>query len=868
MEAIGDTVGWRLGDDQSTMLGIEILLPEPEPSVGLPGHRGRIWLEGASGLHLLYGKNGSGKSTVLRALADLFEGRKSKAQVSCFVRLEDVSRGGNFDLSKAKEVDTGWILVPDWSLFVQDAAHSLQSQERELDLFGGRGERIFSAVGLQWDSEMAKRVLDCDLSKRLTPLEVRPWEEVARYFLALQVAHDATIGASESYARQMVHHGDEGAGGYLTGAIGEIATSGILRLSPTGVDHPAWTVELAAALSEDTPCLHRLRTEIKESVREHLCALYPEAANSDADLQRACALFMFSGSAGRETMATLLPSTMLGTRGVIKELFGLLPNPEHSLIACDNSTNWWSLECKRPLPGWPTLLDLDNPSDPNSWVKSSFISLLRGEASPSWHDRTRTHRPLLDDATRRVLDGFAGQGERRYTTGRNLETDGTWTEGDEIRAEVLRKIEGPEATSISEEAEEASRGSFIMWGGSSASRLSATAELPELEILVGQVSQFGNLLPQLGIGLGGLRLKPNWDLASWLDGMPGRLEALDEPSGEWVELDQLSEAQQRWVANALTIGHARDSANALVLIADEADVGVHVTASMSIFRTLSELPGIGFTSSHSPAALRTPLARLLHVHRNVEGNIAVGPAGFASDVEALARELGVGITDVLASNYLAVVVEGLHDEIVLKKIFEEEHHLGRMIIVPGRGTHTMKGIPDATLLVEFTDQPILIIVDNARNERLQPVVEALKLFQADHRSMKDALRESGFEDLRSGATPEERTVLEIIERSYSRRVLDRIDIYGLPTRDVIQLLPAQLFGLEADWPQLEKDYKSDRTRRDFWTWLSQEHGVDKGKKTLRKALSNLDSYTPGLSALRNAVETALTRATLERGLSS
>ncbi len=90
MEAIGDTVGWRLRDDQSTMLGIEILLPEPEPSVGLPGHRGRIWLEGASGLHLLYGKNGSGKSTVLRALADLFEGRKSKAQVSCFVRLEDV----------------------------------------------------------------------------------------------------------------------------------------------------------------------------------------------------------------------------------------------------------------------------------------------------------------------------------------------------------------------------------------------------------------------------------------------------------------------------------------------------------------------------------------------------------------------------------------------------------------------------------------------------------------------------------------------------------------------------------------------------------------------------------------------------------
>ena len=89
VEANVDRTGWRLGNDESTMLGIEILLPDPEPSVGLPRHRGRIWLEGASGLHLLYGKNGSGKSTVLRALADLFEGRRSEAEVRCFVQLDE-----------------------------------------------------------------------------------------------------------------------------------------------------------------------------------------------------------------------------------------------------------------------------------------------------------------------------------------------------------------------------------------------------------------------------------------------------------------------------------------------------------------------------------------------------------------------------------------------------------------------------------------------------------------------------------------------------------------------------------------------------------------------------------------------------------
>jgi hypothetical protein len=260
----------------------------------------------------------------------------------------------------------------------------------------------------------------------------------------------------------------------------------------------------------------------------------------------------------------------------------------------------------------------------------------------------------------------------------------------------------------------------------------------------------------------------------------------------------------------------------------------------------------------------------LHVYRDDYGDVTVGPACFGPDVEAFiqANKLGVGITDVLASCYLAVVVEGLHDEMIIKKIFEREHHLNRMLIIPGRGTHTMKGISEATLLPEFTDMRMLVIVDNARNERLQPVVEALKLFQADRRSKKTALRESGFEDLRSGPTPEERTLLEIIERSYSRRILDRLDIYGLPTRDVIQLLPAELFGLEVDWAQLEKDYKSDRTGQGFWTWLEEKHGVVKGKKTIRKALKGLYGYPPGLSALRDAVEAALSRATLERGLSS
>ncbi len=824
MEGNMDRTGWRFGDDQSTMLGIEILLPDPEPSVGLPGHRGRIWLEGASGLHLLYGKNGSGKSTVIRALADLFEGRRSEAEVRCFVQLDE-------DLSTEGDDEYGFNLNP-WGEFFCQLAHSFETHWRRnwsmipdavvyLEFAGISDEFPFyfdeelgDWIGVDgYEEELMGKILNQDLGYEYTALGLSGWEMIARFFLHFRVLRDYSVsilGPGGTYAS------DDG--GPLPGAIGEMAASRILRFSPTGTDHPSWSIELAARLSEDTPCLRRIWSETQDALRGYFCRISQEAAKSDADLAKVCELALFDeevtwGDEGRDTLWEV-HTGLLASKENIATMFGVLPESEHGLVSTDlwaSTGSRFDMKDLGFIPGWPTLLRLDDSVDLNDWVTDSFIDLFS--------DKTHPWRKALS-------------------------------------------VEGVENAS-----EQVSEEVYVTWAGQSAPHLSAIAELPELEELREKVSRFGELLPRLKIGLGGLRLEPDWELLSWLKGTPAKLEALDQPSGEWVETAQLSEAQRRWVANALTIGAAQEGGGAIVVLADEADAGVHVTASTSIFRALSELPGIGFASSHSPTALRTPLARLLHVDRDADGNVTVGPAGLSSDAKVSTDELGVDLIDLLATRYLTVIVEGAHDRVVLEGILDGEDHLDRMLIIEGRGTRTMKGIPDATLLVDFTDQRILVIVDNVRNERLQPVVEALKLFQADGRSTKAALKESGFEDLRSGATPEERILLEIIERSYSRRIIDRFDIHGLPTRDVAQLLPAESFGLEVGWPKLEKDYKSDRTGRDFKTWLREEHGVSITIRTIRKAVRNLDEYSPGLYALREAVEVALDLATLERGLS-
>ena len=315
MEAIGDTVGWRLGDDQSTMLGIEILLPEPEPSVGLPGHRGRIWLEGASGLHLLYGKNGSGKSTVLRALADLFEGRRSEAEVRCFVQLDEglpKKDSEALDGNKYGEV----IPTARWEEFFRLAAHSFEKHCRRqwpdephrakyLSFAGIPGDPRYMSeeeVALRaWVSEKEElmgQILNQDLESHWTALGVSGWEMIARYFLHFGVLRDGNVAfegmAGESYAGDVIHKLRADAdGGPLPGAIGEMAASRIIRFSPTGTDHPSWSIELAARLSEDTPCLRQVWSETQDALRGYFCRISPEAANSDADLARACELVLF-----------------------------------------------------------------------------------------------------------------------------------------------------------------------------------------------------------------------------------------------------------------------------------------------------------------------------------------------------------------------------------------------------------------------------------------------------------------------------------------------------------------------------------------------------------------------------------------------
>ena len=905
----------------ATLLGIEVVLGDHHPEMGLPTTRGRIWLEGGSGLQLFYGKNGAGKSTLLKAVADFFAGRESDdAFVRGFVRVDDP------ELPAWR--DTGDIFVDDtWDLFGQ----SLFKQIRDYLLTTRArwvADEVFvamlEAVGVERDIADAVFIQQETFAHEWFAGGSSDWFEALRYLSVLQLdadSYNGPRGFPNDYFTSLLRSVEPGPaddpvafgwsasaqgrqsiadGSVLTGALAELRNSRIVALTSIGHDRPFWDVSLAVQLSADVPCAQQIWDESKAASEDFLRSISSEARESAEDLRRAAALqveyfcHQGFGNLERPHMETdglffCWKTGLFSSVENVKMMLDLLPWPEHGLVVVGAA--YQTLRFPKEIagigqfdyvpipPGIPQLVDLRSANDPDGWVKDRFRRLVS-----SGPRRGINVRSVLDVDERRVLEGFENNGpdriEGRYGLQDRVDELNLGPEGSMLRQFLLEELEP-----VDPEADQA-----IMWTGSDTGVLTDHgfagewfagdfSEFSSLNRLNDRVSGYGEALSQLGIGLGGLRLKVEAELAAWTEGNAVSLEVFDQPSGNWVGVDQLSESQCRWVGYILEIEDEiwDDGAEVrLVVIADEVDAGVHVTASTLIFDYLSGLPGATYASSHSPTALRTPRARLRHVHRDHDGSMAVTAALPTGDAQDTAKRLGVDLLDLLATKYLAVIVEGLHDEAAIETLFSGEPILDRTLIIPGRGIKGMHAVPDATLLVDFTDLQILVIVDNARNERFQPVIETIRSLTAAGRSPDAALRESGIAGLSRTASPEERTLIEILDRATRNRSLDRLDVHGLPVSDVAMLFPPEAFGLDADWGTYERqhaEYQRQHAKigqgrpKPFKGWLKVEHEATISKKTIETAVAGLDDYNDGLLGLMEAIRSSFTAAEISRALS-
>ncbi|RYP88660.1 hypothetical protein EKO23_01860 [Nocardioides guangzhouensis] len=317
-------------------------------------------------------------------------------------------------------------------------------------------------------------------------------------------------------------------------------------------------------------------------------------------------------------------------------------------------------------------------------------------------------------------------------------------------------------------------------------------------------------------------------------------------------IDELSTAQRRWavwgIQRALDAADPQGPGQRLLLL-DEPEAALHRSAEAQMAEYVATLPSDGATNvllaTHSPELLNVPTANVYEVART-SGTRSVSELTSASREHL--EELGLLPSDLLRRQRGLVLVEGLHDTLVLEALLGAELEALRVETRALRGTHHVS--PAALgVLFDYTPAHIFVVFDNIATAELNDLMKKVTV-----------LSESGLVDeaVRLLNRPtflgshEWDKLRELIQRCVESGTIRRFTAFGLTAKDVLDYLPVDTFVPgAASWADLRSqhaDARKDRpgaTARDFKVWLrGRPHNADLSSEHILKAANSLDAI-PG-----------------------
>lgn len=338
-------------------------------------------------------------------------------------------------------------------------------------------------------------------------------------------------------------------------------------------------------------------------------------------------------------------------------------------------------------------------------------------------------------------------------------------------------------------------------------------------------------------------------------------EARDR-SDQWVNISQLSSGQRRWAEFAiqLTLASLKPEVPVLIIL-DEPEQGLHRRAERHLVQALAELTeqlkAVTVVATHSPAFLRTDLARLVHVNRADDGLVSLEI--MPTELRDRIRDLGLDPADLLQLCRQIVLVEGEHDLIVFSELFSDEFNKAGAIVLPMRGAKGLKHLVDAQLLFDYTDVSILVVMDNDQTERVERIWNTACVVAASGDHFLEVLGE-----LISGAQGGEgRYLHEFCSRAIKKGRYDRVAFQMTSAPDIVDYLPVSAFitpkrlrsaGV-ATWGELRSEYKELGLPPDvdFKSWLRRSYGASFTPERVRSAVQSLHSIHPDLTAVMTRV---------------
>lgn len=341
------------------------------------------------------------------------------------------------------------------------------------------------------------------------------------------------------------------------------------------------------------------------------------------------------------------------------------------------------------------------------------------------------------------------------------------------------------------------------------------------------------------------------------------IEWKDVYSDAWLSFDDASLGQKQLMATMFAVELIADRSKSplvTVVVGDEIDRNLHWRAASRMLEELNErlsaIAGVWVLfSTHSVPALGS--ARMSGIDRILSDRVG---ADFSFVQSANLRELdvaevlGVNPVDTLRFADLLLVVEGDHDELILRNKFLDGHPMtNRVHIVNGGGLYAWNGILSNAL--QHLDAPVLFVHDKrnveleANWDRVRDGVErgiALPSWnQAGFYSMLSTIKDRRRDHKRVPGDDESEKLLWMLKNNVfeptipglsrpqpNAKLARRLYLHGIDADDIVDLLPIKYFPKAAaahkNWEEAHQSAPNGSVFKD-------KFGIDGG--TISKALS-------------------------------
>lgn len=261
-----------------------------------------------------------------------------------------------------------------------------------------------------------------------------------------------------------------------------------------------------------------------------------------------------------------------------------------------------------------------------------------------------------------------------------------------------------------------------------------------------------------------------------------------------------------------------------VLIVDEPERGLHPLAAKHLSESIASNWEVTLVASHSVEFLDTGIRNesASQVVRDPNGFISIKQLPQLSEQQenVISERLGLTPAALVNLTSIFVLVEGPHDELVLRHYFDELCRKFRIQILPMVGTRGIKNLVTSDFLFTATSSPIAIIVDNGKQASIDKLMARLRT--TNNQSERFSI---AHQNLKEFDSKEMKEIYGLIQQAIKADRLDRIHPCALSEGDILRYLPMEYICPKfKSWSDLDTEFLVAQGRSFF------KEGDGKAKK--------------------------------------